>query len=157
LASRSESLASGAGGSSAGFTPEWVWVPLTSMCSTGIPVALAASSLASATTFLGTPRLSITTQTNCVLPSSMTKARALSGSWAEVAGLGLKPPGMFIGNSFGVISTAAAPAFKGAAERSATMETTNKQARMGGRIGQGYAQHPASPRHPFNPACIASR
>jgi hypothetical protein len=59
---------------------------------------------------------------------------------------------MFMGNSFGVMSATAAPAFKGAAESSATVEKTNKQARIGGRIGQGYARHPASPRHPFNPA-----
>ena len=90
--------------------PVCVWVEETSIFSTGSPVLPAAILFASSSKSGPSPRLSTTTSASVVVPSSKTSARACNGSCALVAIFPAKPPGIFWGNSVGVISTTAAPA-----------------------------------------------
>jgi hypothetical protein len=115
-----------------------VCVEATSIRSRGILVRSAAMALASSMTSGDAPKLSTTTIASVVAPSASTSARACKGSCALVARFALKPPGMFSGNSRGVMSTAAAPARSigfSAADRLLAAANVNRTAMAGRRSG----------------------
>jgi hypothetical protein len=75
-----------------------------------------------------------------VVPSSSTMERAWSGSWAVSAMFAENPPGMLSGNSFGVMSDAAAPAERDGAAQGALRGRASEIARREVRRFMGGAK-----------------
>ena len=83
-----------------------VWVAEIRMLPAGIPAFFSASVLAASINSFGIMQLSTTTIATIVFPSSRTRHRAWSGSWAAMALRSANPPFTETGNFSGVTSCA---------------------------------------------------
>ena len=89
---------------------EWVWVALISILSVGMPVASKAFCLAASSRVRPIMQVSTTQNAIRVVPSSNTKARAVSGSRVLSAERSVNMAFTRTGNFAGLMSTTLAPA-----------------------------------------------